>query len=92
MTTLLRCGSLLAHVLAGAGAEGRVDLPRVGGVDHLDSIDIHAAPVAGVSEHRHRLATVVHQHLGASTLCQVKSGSDSRPVRKKPSVSLTCAK
>ena len=59
---LLRCRALQMHVVALAAAERLLHEIRAAGVDRLDRRIVDAGAVAGVAEHRHGLAAMVHEH------------------------------
>ena len=83
---------LLLDICARAVAEGAVDLGRVAGVDRRQAGVVDTRPMTGVFEHGERLAAADSTTSAPSSLRQSKSGSGSRPVRKKPSISLIWAK
>ena len=66
---LLRGGPLLMDVLPLAVPKRGVHFLGVAGIDDLDPGDINARVVACVSEHRHRLTTVMHKHFRTFQRC-----------------------
>src|SRR3546814_21184012 len=65
---LLREGPLLLDILSLAGAESAVDLGGAAGGNRPDPVEVDAGLVAGVAEHRARLAALEQHDLGALQL------------------------
>ena len=83
--------ALLVYVVALTLAEGFVHLTDRR-VDGVDAGEVDSGLVAGVLEHRERLSALIDEHALPRSLFQAKLGSDARPVRKNPSISLIWAK
>ena len=82
---LLRVRSLLLHVLSLSFTKSPVDVIRTAGRYRLDTLEIDAGTVAGVAQHRVRLAATEDDDLGVLQLMPVEvivgvTRADEKPV------------
>src|SRR3546814_13405832 len=80
---LLREGSLLLDILSLAGAESAVDLCGAAGGNRPDPVEVDAGLVAGIAEHRARLAALEQHDLGAPELLPGEGGVRRAPAHEE---------